>query len=538
MIMGYVAPNSEAHFFKGTGLTPSYTDSLYFSSESAKNSHFDSLGGFVAEKVTYQRENINRIRVECNIANLYNCDYMRFKNTSFENKWFYAFVLEINYINNVTTEVIYQLDPLMTWMGTFSLKKCYVVRQHTVRDGIGNNICAEDLPTGPYITEKTQAMINYQPAIMKARIAVARGDAVQTRGGIMSGTVCYDCDSSSEVYERLNQLVNENMADSIVSITMIPSAYTSGSVQSTSFSDSKPYSSLNGYVPRNKKLFCYPYKYLQVDNDEGDTATYAYEYFNTVPDNTSSGNYSFEVSGCGYATGAEVMIRPNNYKANSSIEFRMMKTHFPQCAFAIDSYQAYLAQRNAYLPQKLALNEANALSPVQMSGKAYSGLTGAIGSLMSGNYTGAFGSLVGGAANATIGSVVQGAVDEDKLVTENLIENQVQPEAASHYRGTGATDIMYSTGRAGVWTYQKCITKNYAMMLDDYFDAFGYAVKQVMTPNMNARPYWTYVKTVGCSVGGNLPAKDKHDIESIFDSGVRFWKSISQMGNYSLDNRV
>lgn len=471
-----------------------------------------------------------------NIANLYNCDYMRFKNTSFENKWFYAFVLEINYINNITTEVIYQLDPLMTWMGIFSLRKCYVVRQHTHNDGIGNNICTEDLPTGPYITEKTSAMLQYQPSIMKARIAVARGSAVQTRGGIMSGTVCYDCSSSDEVYQKVNELVENNEDDSIVSITMIPSAYTSPSVQTSTYSASKPYSSINGYIPRNKKLFCYPYKYLQVDNDEGETATYAYEYFNTVPDVTSSGNYSFEVSGCGYATGAEVMIRPVNYKANSSIEFRMTKSHFPQCAFAIDAYQAYLAQRNAYLPQKLALNEANAMSPTQMGGKALSGVSGAITATLGGNYTGALGSLLGSAINATVGSIAQGAVDEDKLITENMVENQIQPEAGSHYRGTGATNIMYSTGRMGVWTYQKCITKNYAMMLDDYFDAYGYAIKQVMTPDMNARPYWTYIKTIGCSVSGNLPAKDKHDIESIFDTGVRFWKSLNQMGNYSLDN--
>lgn len=542
--MAYVAPNTSAKFFYSTGLTPSNENTLYFSSESAKNSYFDSLGGFNVTELSYQRENINRVRVYASMRNMYNCDYMRFRNDSFENKWFYAYVLEINYINNTTCEVVYQLDPMMTWMGTFGLRQCYVARQHTTNDGIGNNICAEDLPTGPYITEKTQALIQYQPALMMARIAVARGDAVQTRGGIMSGTVCYDCYSSDDVYTRLNQLVNEDMADSIVSITMIPRGYQGASVEVTTASMAKPYSSINGYVPRNKKLYCYPYKYLQVDNDEGDTATYAYEYFNTVPDNTSSGNFSFEIAGCGYATGCEVMIRPVNYKSNSSIEFRMTKTHFPQCAFAIDSYQAYLAQKNAFFPQKLALNEANAMSPVQMGAGSLSSAFNMLASIpqMAMGGTSAVKSAVGsGITNAItspINSVIQGAVDEDKLVQENLIENQIQPEAGSHYRGTGSTDIMYSTGRSGVWTYQKCITKNYAMMLDDYFDAYGYAVKQVITPNMNARRYWTYVKTIGCSVTGNLPASDKRQIESIFNTGVRFWHSIAEMGNYSLDNTV
>ena len=83
---------------------------------------------------------------------------------------------------------------------------------------------------------------------------------------------------------------------------------------------------------------------------------------------------------------------------------------------------------------------------------------------------------------------------------------------------------------------EKCITKNYAMMIDDYFTMFGYAIKQVGTPNMNARPYFTYVKTIGCTVHGNLPSDDGAEIESIFDRGVRFWKNHSNIGNYSLNN--
>ena len=81
-----------------------------------------------------------------------------------------------------------------------------------------------------------------------------------------------------------------------------------------------------------------------------------------------------------------------------------------------------------------------------------------------------------------------------------------------------------------------CITKNYAMMIDNFFDMFGYAIRQHNVPNMNARPNWTYVKTVGCSVSGNLPADDGAAIEKIFDKGVRFWKNHNNIGNYSLNN--
>ena len=73
-------------------------------------------------------------------------------------------------------------------------------------------------------------------------------------------------------------------------------------------------------------------------------------------------------------------------------------------------------------------------------------------------------------------------------------------------------------------------------MLDSYFDMFGYAVKQHGVPNMNARPNWTFVKTIGCSVGGNIPADDASKIEDIFNRGIRFWKNHNNIGNYSLNN--
>lgn len=73
-------------------------------------------------------------------------------------------------------------------------------------------------------------------------------------------------------------------------------------------------------------------------------------------------------------------------------------------------------------------------------------------------------------------------------------------------------------------------------MIDDYFTAFGYAIRNIGIPNMKARPHWTYVKTVDCNVHGKLPAEDARKIENIFNSGVRFWKDHTEIGNYSLDN--
>jgi hypothetical protein len=73
-------------------------------------------------------------------------------------------------------------------------------------------------------------------------------------------------------------------------------------------------------------------------------------------------------------------------------------------------------------------------------------------------------------------------------------------------------------------------------LIDKYFDMYGYNVHTVGTPNRAVRRCYTYVKTAGCNVHGNIPADDCRVIESIFDNGIRFWKNHNQIGNYNVNN--
>ena len=75
-----------------------------------------------------------------------------------------------------------------------------------------------------------------------------------------------------------------------------------------------------------------------------------------------------------------------------------------------------------------------------------------------------------------------------------------------------------------------------AKMIDDYFTRFGYAIKKTQIPNRNARPHWTYVKTIGCVIEGSCPADVEATICSIYDNGITFWNNPDEIGDYSLDN--
>lgn len=530
--MTYIAPSTVITFFRHTGLSPNYENTLYFASETEKNTYFANWSATDGYQVgvtsqSYQRENRNYCRVQITMSLLYNCDYMRFTNPAFENKLFYAFITAINYINNETTEVEYVIDPLMTWMGTFTLKQCFIDRQHVTNDAIGANIAEEGLSVGTYIDENVHTSANYGNGSCYIRVVIANPDEAQANlwGGIYNPCEYHDFSDASGAADFIDGLVSQDLADNIVNVYMVPTKFANpGQISDTEFVQwAKPYSTVAGYTPKNKKLFVYPYKYLMVDNSEGSQQEYKYEYFFTVPDSTSSGNYEFGIFGIS-GNNVQIKCQPLAYNGDTESnwytdEYSIGMEHFPQCAWSIDTYAAYLAQKNAYYAQDVAKQTAN---NIITTGKTtmQSALTLNPAKMI----------------EETGSSLVQNVADMSSLVADHLIDNTIRPEAGTQMRGGTVTDLTFGQAQKKFFFHEKSITKNYAMMIDDYFTMFGYRIGQVGTPNMNARPYYTYIKTVGCNVDGSLPANDRAQIEQLFDKGLRFWKSLDNMGNYSLDN--
>lgn len=530
--MAYINPSTSLEFYNNINLSPNYENSLYFDSLTSKDSYFENLTKIATcDTCTYQRGNRGVCRVEVPIGVLYNANYMRFRNAEFEpNKWFYAFVTDVNYVNNVTTEIVFQLDYIMTWMGTFTLGQCYVEREHVANDNIGAYIADEGLPTGEYVLEGSYSIGDF--GAMGICIAVATEDG---SGGGLSGGIYHGCEyflynSYIGANNKIQELVQDNQADSIINIFTVPLNFSGSTLSDAPVTKyvtlNKPYESLNGYVPKNKKLFTYPYKYLTIDNMEGSTKDYKYEFFNTLPDATSSGVVTFKLIGT-VSSGFECKAVPENYRHDTvsggfdSWGDSIGMDKFPQCAWSVDTYKAYVAQKNAWYPLQNTIDAYQ--GAYQVTKSAFQGAVSALTMDI-----------------PDMGRAANNAVDAlDPIVNrtiENMALNDNQVSMPIQSKGSACTDAVVASGNKTFRAYEKCLSKNYAMMIDDYFSMYGYAIRQCITPNMNIRPHWTYIKTIGCNVNGKLPAKDKAIIEKIFDRGIRFWKNNDEIGNYSLDN--
>ena len=552
--MAYIEPNTDITLFSNTGLSPNYENTLYFASEQEKNAYWGQEGMLSAHfaKCTYQREKRGYIRVEAPINTIFNCDYMRFKNTNFENKYFYAFILSVNYINNVTCEIQYQLDPLMTWMGSFEFNDCLILRQHTTTDNFGENIKDEGVQLGDYvINAKHEAP---EAEALNICICTANENSIgSTVGGIYSAVEIKFFATPAQANDYISGLVENNLQGNIVSMFLCPAEVASESSNGklnteVTYSITKS-GSLAGFTPKNKKCYTYPYTKFVVANGDGDEATYRPEFFD-------DGTYRFRIL-ASINTNVQMVTFPWKYKGLAdNIEEGITKSDFPNCAWDYDSYKAWLAQYNAYYPQSadlLSQSLETRTGKTALSGlmSIFSGGTSSgVGQYLSEyNYPrsnlmsvgnnpvlGAGMSAVGAGINQ-IGNEVNNLLDKEQLARERKVYNSTQPMTSQVTKGKVVPNAMEVLGlNRNFKFYEKVQNPQNMKIIDDYFTMYGYTINTVGKPNMNARPHYTYVKTEGCNIKGSLPVDSAQAIERIFDNGIRFWKNLREMGNYSIDN--
>lgn len=99
---------------------------------------------------TYQRrDNIIRYPRAFELCEQYN--YVMYKNPDFKDKYYYAYITDMKFINPNMTEITIKTDVFQTWQFDFIYKECFVEREHVNDDTIGKHTIPEGLETGEFI---------------------------------------------------------------------------------------------------------------------------------------------------------------------------------------------------------------------------------------------------------------------------------------------------------------------------------------------------------------------------------------------------
>lgn len=561
----YIAPDGNIKLLRNVPLEPSYDHTLYFASETDQKAYFGSVAGVLFTEQYYTRHYRGYLRVQINAESCYDINYLMFQNHAYGNKWFYAFVTSVNWINNEVTEFAFQLDYMQTWMFNYTLGQCFVERQHSVTDNIGENLIPEGLETGDYIYNKVDDTVmypfqNYKIVFLCTEFCKLTpnpgGSAPFTYtwetataeqfAGIFNGIGYGVYDTVDSAKFAIDVYTAEGKEDSILGIYMIPASFLEQDThndpvvhQITITKDTSWTYTWDGKSgPRNNKLYTAPYSELLLTNNEGDNNILRYEYFSTSP--SYGNNIAFNLIGIACPV-PQAHIIPLLYKGVAeNYNERMVIDDFPMCAYATDSFRAWLAQNKYSIATQaagiagetivgLANDFANPISPIQWNfgkhGKpVYNPRYGARGN----EYD------MGDMDIADTGiTLFDSALKTSKLLS--TIEEH--KHVANRVHGSGANALAIATKTLGFKLYKLRPRPEFACIIDDYFDRYGYACHRNVVPNTHSRPHWNYVKTVGCTLHGSLPADAASAITAIYDNGITFWKNANEVGNYDLDNR-
>ena len=545
----YIAPNTTIRLLRNVRLEPDYVNTIYFSSLSAQTSYFMGKTKYTLTAQSYQRVNKGVCRVNYKAEDLYDCNYMMFQNTSFGTKWFYAFITKIEYVNNVTADVYYEIDSIQSWLKDITFSMCFVEREHSGSDNIGDNIVPEPLGIGELVYNNYGKLTTDfdELGIVLLKVDIDNASQGNIIDGIYSGAfpLCFGSDQNGR--DNINNYIDDNFRtkpDALLAMYLCPSfcmefpdydSFPNGyPIPLRTSAVSEEYSAtplsnndtIDGHIVRNKKLFTYPYNFYHIDNANGRELTLRYEFFtdddgnkNLTPQFKAHGNVTMPVT---------IVLRPMNYKGIKDDDYLRTEsidlTTYPMCSWNLDSWKAWLAQD--------AVPEALSIMRGVIGGDSISTSVG------NGRYNAQTQKRSGGDLLGSFGAVpdlsplqIFSAISE---VVSTLYTASIKADICRGSLNNG--NINVSSKNQTFFGGRVSVNNQQAKIIDDFFDRFGYATNELKVPNITSRRSWNYIKTIGSNVDGNIPGDDKRIIDACFDRGITFWHNGDNVDNYSLNN--
>lgn len=515
---------------------------LTFANATAQFNYFNSLPKVEIEASTYQRKD-STVRYAGNIENLYGYNYCMYRNHNYSNKWFYAYVTDLQWANEQTTIVSLKTDVYQTWQFDLTFKPSFVEREHVNNDTFGLHTIEENFPTGEFVSNGNGSIKLTNPkscfvTAMVSELPSAMQSTYTNRSRIYNGVPngCYIIMVDiSEDYQNLNRFINYydsvGKSDAIVAMYLTPKSLLGTSyvllsfdLDEYSFDGYVPSSStdaitvsntlvtknttLNGYTPKNNKMYTHQFNYLMVVNNNGGNAIFNWEDFASTP--------NFRLIGT-FQQGTPTKLIPTNYKNTSNIDgdiYGLTGAEYPIVSWNSDYYLNYQA-KNGFAGAKQRADDYYGNIVSTRYGEDVS-----VGE-MAKNV--AFG--LAQTAKA-IGSIISGSMADAERVPA-----QVTGDPSNN-------DFTYAINKCEFTYYKMSVRAEVAKIIDDYFTAYGYKVASFKLPNRTGRLNWNYVKTVGCNIEGDIPQADMQEIKGIFDSGVTLWHNPSTFLDYSQSNSI
>ena len=505
-----------------------YKHTMWFSNVEDQTNYYNTKVKFGTTDFAYQRKD-GYIRYPKCFDDLTGVNYVMYQNQDHGNKWFYAFITNMEYLNDETTKIYIETDVMQTYMFTeygaegYTVLPSFVEREHVDIDEPGMWLVDEGLATGEYKVNMVTKS-GYGAGDKYIIVGTTKTpDGTNVKGtmydGIYSGVRYYGFPHTLAGVGKLETWLNgfDSAAAGeaiqcmflapadLVNVTeesnaVVASAYADQYFINVHNDDGTTLAVTTGLVdgkePRNKKLLAYPYRYLMVSNNNGTDVPMHYEDFAYTDKPT------FCIEGC-LTPGCSVRMVPWYYKgANRNDAESIPLGKYPTLNWTSDLFTNWVTQN--------AVNHS-----VALAGNAVS--------------------IASGVMTLSGEAIASGAMGIASMIGEREKMALTPPQSKGNIN---SGDVVTAADYNDFIFYDMTIKAEYREILDGYFDMFGYKINRVKVPNTNHRYNWWYTKTIDVNITGNIPMDDLQKIKDVYNNGVTFWKNIIYVGDYSQENAI
>lgn len=536
-------------------------------------------------QATFQRiEGKHFISVNKSIDDLWGVSYLMFRNTAYNNKWFYAFVTKLEYKQRNTTYVHFEIDVMQTWRFSFNFKPSTIIREHRERfQSNGHPIIQTQDEGVDYGSEYDNVLIEnvrlsstdikWLVIVAKSPLENAEDNSPQSRIiGIPQPLSYYiipfrddGINPSVRINGTLHSLTypetlltalytNIGTVNNVVSIYVtehtglrwsdvagIPNFTntTSQSISVVDVADDRKVIKVNavrqftgvdidlgdkyrGFIGGNieSKLLMYPYCLIVLDDFRGNRVEYR-------PEHIKGDNLRIHFKGSlgtsnavSYAV-ADYNAYTVNFENAVSNEHALIQNTPSDIPVVNDMLASFLqGNRNSVQNQK---NQV-----------IWNGVMDGIGGAVNAGAMVASKGMMGDAGGVISG--IRGAGNsilqyEGIQAKQRDIDNM--PPSIAKMGSNTAYD--YGNGYDGVYVIRKQIKAEYRQKLSHYFQKAGTKSGLTKVPNFRTRTNWNYIQTLDCVITGDFPKDDLLEIKRVFDGGITLWHT-DDIGNYLLSN--
>lgn len=469
---------------------------LTFATVAAQTAYFQGRTVRIFTDFTYQRKD-NIIRVPVHADNLYNVNYVMYDNSNFSNKWFYAFVTEIEYINDNTTALHIKTDVFQTWQFDLIYHDSFVVRQHVFADNFAAYLEPEPIKAEAFPVSKVgigstdNVNVTNQNIILYFSKPPTAGVTVQ-RVGFNSGSI-------SMQYGK----VYTNTTDLQTDLNLLEAAGEMGLINDVGICFFGDMTVTQDTVTT--------YDFIQAPLTPKNQKSYMFCYARLV----GSTDYKITIN---EIKGREVQLYSEMWWGSSPFAFCQIRnipncvveyTSFPTANITVSTFENNIMHNLKVMNN---LNRANFL-------------INSVSSAASGRHVSTSAARV---AETGISNLADEIAQYNRLESDTGTGDQL-----SGFKSSTAT---FNAGYAGIYLIKYAPNPEQFQRIDDYFTMFGYARNRILPINFNNRPQWDFIQTKNIDVSGDLPQNDLEELKNIFDSGCTFWHNPNTFGDYSQNN--